>query len=204
MTLKLYHAPHSRSSRIISQLFEMDLMDAVDIIHVTIPRQDGSGGRDPNNPHPEGKVPLLVHDDITIWESGAIMQYLTDLFPDRGFGAAPGDAKRGLYLSWLYYYGDVMEPVIVHKYAELTHPALQTTFRGFEEMTERLANGLKDQPFLLGDSYTAADLLVHSPFAWFADFTPDVPVIKDWVARCTSRDAATKTMEFDADLMAAA
>lgn len=58
--LTLYHAPDSRSDTIVTLVRLMGIGDKVDIVEVTIPRQDGSGGRDPKNPHPEGKVPYLV------------------------------------------------------------------------------------------------------------------------------------------------
>ncbi len=59
--LKLIHAPMSRSSRILWLIEEMGIADKVDIQRVNIRRFDGSGARDPANPHPEGKVPVLFH-----------------------------------------------------------------------------------------------------------------------------------------------
>lgn len=195
--LTLYHAPLSRSSRIVWLAYELGIMDQIDIVNVTIPRRDGSGGADARNPHPEGKVPLLVHDGAEIWESSAIILYLTDLFPDAGFGAAVGDPLRGPYLSWLAYYGDVMEPVLVLHAAEVEHPMLVSTFRGVGEMASRLSTALADAPFLLGDRFTAADLLLCSPFTWAPDLMPDVPVIRDWVARCWAQPSAAQATEFD-------
>jgi glutathione S-transferase len=57
--LTLYHAPQSRSSRIVRLLIELDVLDQVDIRIVTVARQDGSGGADPSNPHPgrQGAAP---------------------------------------------------------------------------------------------------------------------------------------------------
>lgn len=80
--LTLFHAPQSRSSRIVTLIDEMGIADKVDTRIVTIPRRDGSGGRDPANPHPEGKVPALLHDGTLITESPAVIQYLTGLFPE--------------------------------------------------------------------------------------------------------------------------
>ncbi len=77
--LTLYHSPRSRSSRIIRLIDELDIWTEVDIRIVSITHSDGTGEHDPNNPHPEGKVPLLVHDGVEIWESNAIILYLTDL-----------------------------------------------------------------------------------------------------------------------------
>lgn len=196
--LTLYHAPRSRSSRIVRLIDELGCGDRVSIETVTIPRQDGSGGPDPRNPHPEGKVPVLVHDGALIWETPAVMLYLTDLFPEAGFAPVIGDPKRGPYLSWLAYYGDVVEPVMVLAFAGLEHPVLTTTFRGMAEVTDRLTAALAGQPFLLGDRFSAADLLLSSPFSWFPEATPDMAVIRDWVARCEAEPSAARLDAFDA------
>ncbi len=202
--LTLIHSPQSRSSRIVTLIDEMGIHDWVKIEPVTILRQDGSGGRDVANPHPEGKVPLLIHEGAVIRESGAIIQYLTDMFPDAGLGRAVGHPQRGDYISWLYWYGSVMEPVLVQAAAGVSHPYLQAAIRGVPEVTARLASALRHQPFLLGDTYSAADLLVHSPYAWFRDATPVDPAIRDWVQRCMARPSVARTMASDAALMAQA
>ena len=170
--LTLYHSPRPRSSRIVRLIDELDIWSEVDIRTVGITHNDGTGGHDPKNPHPEGKVPLLVHDGIEIWESNAIILYLTDLFPKAGMGPVAGDPQRGRYLSWLAWYGNVVEPVIVFGAAKLAHPVLDVTFRGVPEMTARLAGALEDSPFLMGERFTAADLLLVSPFTWFPDAAP--------------------------------
>ncbi len=199
--LTLIHSPQSRASRIVTLIDEMGIQDWVKIEPVSIERQDGSGGRDPANPHSEGKVPLLIHDGAVIRESGAIIQYLTDLFPDAGLGRPVGHPQRGDYISWLHWYGSVMEPVLVFDAAGLSHPFLTATFRGMAELTAKLSAALTHSPYLLGDTYSAADLLVHSPYAWFRDATPDDPAIKEWVQRCMARPSVARTMASDAALM---
>jgi glutathione S-transferase len=200
--LTLFHAPNSRSSAIITLIDEMGIADWIDIRAVTIPRQDGSGGRDPMNPHPEGKVPALVHDGHVITERGAIILHLTTLFPDSGLAPTAGSPAWGSYAGWLTWYHGVMEPVLVHEYAKLSHPALDATFRGHAEVAARLSAALANGAWLLGDSYSAADLLVHAPYAWFGDATPDNPLIRDWVERCKARPARQRTIEADQKLMA--
>ncbi len=66
----LYHAPDNRSDSIVTLTRLMGIRDRLDIVAVTIPRQDGSGARDPKNPHPEGKVPYLVDGDDHVRERG--------------------------------------------------------------------------------------------------------------------------------------
>ncbi len=195
--LTLYHAGPSRSSRIITLIDEMGISDKVTIKHVNIPRRDGSGARDPSNPHPEGKVPCLDHDGTLISETGAIMLYLLEQFPN-DLAPQVGAANRGAFLTWMYWYGSVMEPVIVHAALEINHPGLASTFRDHAAVISRIQAALKNGPWLLGDHYTAADLLVHSPYAWFSEMLPEDPLIADWVARCAARPANQRTKELDA------
>lgn len=201
--LTLYHAPQSRSSRIMQMIHALGIEDRVEIRIVDIPRRDGSGRTDPDNPHPEGKVPLLVHDGVEIRETNAIMLYLSDMFPKPGFAPVVGDADRGAYLSWLFWYGNVMEPVLIHHAAALSHPILEVTFRGVPEMTARLTRALADGPFLMGESYTAADLLCASPYMWFGeDDLPRDALVAGWVARCSAVDAVAWAGAYDVARMA--
>ncbi|MFT4089755.1 MAG: glutathione S-transferase family protein [Asticcacaulis sp.] len=200
--LTLYHSPHTRSSRIIGLIEAMNIRDQVDIRIVDVKRQDGSGKQDPANPHPEGKVPFLVHDGVEIRESSAIILYLTDMFPESRMGFPVGHRLRGAYLSWLSWYGGVVEPVFVHSYLQLDHPALLATFRGMAEVTERLKDALTGQDWLMDGRYTAVDLLVSSPFQWMASLTPDEPAISDWVARCSDQPFQSAVQAFEADALA--
>lgn len=199
--LTLYHAPTSRSSRIITLLMGLGVLEDCDIRLTDIPRHSGAGARDPENPHPEGKVPLLVTEDgEMIRESNAIMLYLTDRYPS-DLAPAVGETGRGRYLSWLFWYGNVLEPVFVHQVAGLSHPALSATFRGVPEALAYVAAGLDGHDFLLGDRFSAADLLIASPFLWFPDFTPENPAIRDWLARCAAQPEVIKTQEYDTAAM---
>ena len=201
--LTFYHSPQTRSTRVLTLIEAMNLHDWVEVREVSITRFDGSGRADPANPHPEGKVPLLVHDGVEIWESAAILLYLTDLFPDAGLGVPVGDPLRGRYLSWLAWYAGVMEPVLIHDAAGLAHPFLSATFRGVAEMRDRLSRALGQGPWLVGDRYTAADLLCSSPYLWFQDLDPGCDLIRDWVARCAAHPARMAATKRDGQALAA-
>jgi glutathione S-transferase len=184
----LYHSPNSRSDTVAAlvRLLGAD----IEIREVTITRNDGSGAPDADNPHPEKKVPYLVDGAEHVRERGAIIVYLTDKYPEAGLGPLPGEPGRGAYLSWLSYYQGVMEPVLVLQWTGITHPALMATFRDYEAVVARLAEALEQGPFLLGENFSAADMLCSSPFLWMPSFTPDHAGIRDWVARCAARMAA--------------
>ncbi len=206
--LKLIHSPMSRSSRILWLIEEMGIADKVAVEAVSIRRFDGSGQRDVANPHPEGKVPVLFHHTADgkamIMESGAVMLYLTALFPDSGMAPKPGTAMRGAFLTWLFWYGSVMEPVLLMAAAGIDHPYMTAGLRGVPEVNARLRAALERGPWLLGEEFSAADLLCFSPYNWFKDATPDDPLIRDWVARCLARPSVSRVREIDQALMAQA
>ena len=186
--LIFYHAPLSRSGRVNWLLHELDV--PFTMVRCDIPRQDGSGGRDPRNPHPDGKVPALAHDGALITETAAILLYLTDLFPERGLGIAPGAPGRGAYLSWLFWYCGVVEPVYLAEVMGVAaHPVAQASFRDREAVAARLIAALGDRDWLMGSSFTAADILLCSPYLHFPESTPDHPAVRAWIARCTGRPA---------------
>lgn len=191
--IRLYHCPNTRSSRILWLLEEMGVREKVEVVRVSVQRSDGSGSADPRNPHPEGKVPLLEHDGVLLRESSAIMLYLTDLFPEGGLGVQVGDPQRGAYLNWLHYYSGVMEPVLTVQFSSMTPDALFTsTFRGPEEMAATLTSQLAKTPYLLGDSFSAADVLIVAPFMWFPAMAPESQPVREWIARCAERPACQK------------
>ncbi len=200
--LTLFHAPDSRSTRILNLIDEMGIWDQIEIRRVNIIYRDGSGQPDPANPHPEGKVPALIHDGTLITESAAIMLYLTALFPESGLAPKPGTARRGEYLTWLFWYQGVMEPVMMAEVMGIHHPGFARNFRGMAEIAARLHKALKQGPWLCGD-YSAADLICASSFAFMPHLMPDDPLIRDWAARVEARPALANAKSFDAAMKAA-
>ena len=194
--LTLYHAPQSRSSRIVWLLEELGA--DYDLRIVAISRGDGSGGPDPANPHPDKKVPALVDDGVLITESIAIVQYLTDKFPAAGIGPTVGDPKRGPYLSWLAYYAGVVEPVINLEFAKLADdPVMRRTFRGRAEMDRHILDALERGPWLLGERFSGADLLLASMGQFMRTMLPAGPVVDAYLARCNARPALARAMAKD-------
>ena len=193
----LYHAPLSRSSTILALIEEMEIADRIDVVEVSVARRDGSGGPDSRNPHPEGKVPFLVNGDDHVRERGAIVLYLTDLFPDVGLGRPVGHEQRGAFLSWLFYYQGVMEPVLVLEWTKIEHPALAATFRDYAAVMDRLAEGLRGKDYLL-DDFSAVDLLLSSPFHAMPEAMPRDPIVRAWVERCAERPATRAVAEREA------
>ena len=192
----LYHAPQSRSSRMIWLLEELDAPYEIRI--TSIPRQDGSGEPDPHNPHPDKKVPAIVHNGVTITESIAIALYLADQFPDQGLAPKIGDPLRGPYLEWMVYYASVMEPVMVAGFAGFAdNPAVRATWRSPAEVHARVAAALAKGPFMLGEKFTAVDVIIGSVGQWMRNALPPGPVVDDYLKRLSERPAAQRAFARD-------
>jgi glutathione S-transferase len=195
--LTLFHAPKSRSSRFIWLLEELEAPYTLKL--VTIRRADGSGAIDPSNPHPHGKVPALVDGRMMIFESPAIALYLTDTFSKNGVGPRLGQPNRGAYLSWLAYYGDVLEPAFISKFLNTPVPRGTAGWVPLEEVMEFILRTLSAGAFVLGDKFSAADVLFGSTFALFSGnpLLPKSPVIDAYVKRCIERPAYARAMAKD-------
>src|SRR5262245_33221351 len=195
--LTLYHAPRSRSSRIIWLLEELGAPYEVRL--ADIPRPDGTGAPDASNPHPDKKVPALVDDGTLITESAAIVLYLTDKFPAAGIGPVTGDPLRGPYLTWLAYYAGVIEPVINFEFAQLTdHPALARTFRGRAAMDARILGAPRAGLSGLGTRFAGPEFLVASMGQLIRWLLPADPIVDDYLARAAARPALARALKKDA------
>ncbi|WP_213307523.1 glutathione S-transferase family protein [Paraburkholderia sacchari] len=187
--ITLFHAPHSRSSRMIFLLEELGA--PYQIKSVDIRRGNGTGAADAANPHPHGKVPVIEDDGSVVFESAAIACYLTDKFPDAGIGPVVGSPLRGAYLTWLAYYAGVMEPAWVGKFMGITPPRGTAGWVEPDEVMVHVNRTLQNGPYLLGESFSAADILVATTFALFmgSPLLERTAQLEDYVQRVTSRPA---------------
>lgn len=193
--LKLYHSPQSRSSRIIWLLEEIGQPHEVE--YVTIRRGDGSGGPDPKNPNPEGKVPTLEHDGRLVSESAAICLYLTEAFPAAGLGPKVGEAGRADYLTWLFFYAGEVEPALINKWTGRVDSDEQAK-RGYDQMVRRFEGALAKGPYMLGESFSAADVLYGSVVQWGAQMLPKRDAFDAYLARLQARPAFARAQARDA------
>jgi glutathione S-transferase len=196
--ITLFHRPKTRSSRFIFLLEE--LAAPYEIRVVTTRSRDGTGVVDPANPHPHGKVPAISDDGVIVFESSAIALYLTDRFPQKRLGPLAGDAARGAYLSWLSYYSGVLEPALMCKFMNVEVPRVTAGWVAMEEVMAAVTGVLTAGPYLLGDEFSAADILYGTTFAMFAQspMLPRSTVIDDFVRRIMARPAHARAQARDA------
>ena len=197
--LTLYHSPMSRSSRIIWLLEELEA--DYEIAYVDIPRRDGSGASDPNNPHPQKKVPFLTNGEVQVWESVAIALYAADLYPDSPIVPAPTDADRGAYVSWMTYYAATFEPMMMLSMMGLADDERvsgSSAFGTIPKAHELISAALEAGPYIAGDRFTAADVFLAGAGQWAREILPAGEVVDAYLERCYGRPALARAQAKDA------
>lgn len=182
--LTLYHSPQSRSSRFVWLLEELG--QPYEIEYVTIRRGDGAGEADARNPHPQGKVPALMHDGRLVWESGAIAVYLADAFPQAGLAPQVGEPDRADYLGWMFFYASEVESNMMLKFLNLSDERVS---RMYDLMIERFDGQLQRHPYIVGERFTGADVLFGSAVEWGAGMLPKTAAFDAYLERLKARPA---------------
>lgn len=193
--ITLYHAAQSRSSRIIWLLEELGVPYRIQPVSIFRP-MTSEGHPDPANPHPDQRVPAVVHGDGLITESVGIALYLGDLVPEAGLAPAVGSAGRGAYCSWLGWYACEMEQAMFASLsgALAASPAKQ---RDHAAVMHRLETTLAKGDHVMGDRFTAADVLIASALNFAPKAFPDSALIDAYVERCKNRPAALRALALD-------
>lgn len=156
--------------------------------------------------NPMGKVPAIRHGDALITEQPAVFMYLADLYPEAGLAPPIGDPLRGPYLRWLVYYGSCFEPAMVDKSMQREPaPPSSCGYGDYDTMLNTLTDQLERGPYLLGDTFSAADVLWGTALNWTVMFklVPELPVIRAYIDRVLARPAMQRAAAADAELVAA-
>jgi glutathione S-transferase len=187
--LTLYHSPGSFSSRILWLLEELEADYVIDV--VSYPKADGSNA-DPRNPHPHGYTPALAHDGQVVTETGAIALYLTDLFPQSEVGIPVGHPLRARYITWLFYQVGLTEPLVYMKgHKLLAQDAAMSHLN--EAMMRHIEATLAAGPYILGERFTAVDILYMSLFEQARALLGPSAVLDAYLAR-TNRPARRRAL----------
>ena len=155
--------------------------------------------------NPMGKVPAIRHGEALITEQPAVMMYLADLYPEAKLAPPIGDPMRGPYLRWMVFYGSCFEPAVVDRSMEREPANLaMSPYGDFDTMLNTLTDQLDRGPYMLGDTFSAADVLYATALNWMTRFklVPELPVIRSYIERVTSRPAMRRAAEADEALAA--
>jgi glutathione S-transferase len=199
----LYHAPNTRSAGTLLLLEELGAPYELHVLDINKGEQ-----REPAYLaiNPMGKVPAVKHGDALITEQVAICIYLADLFPEAGLAPAIGDPLRGPYLRWLVYYASCFEPALMDRSMKREPaPPSRSPYGDFDTMLKTLTDQLAQGPYLLGDRFTAADVLWGTALTWTVGFklVPEHPAIMEYLKRVNARPALARVRAKEAELVAA-
>lgn len=198
--LTLYHAAPSRSSIVLWMLEELGEPYALE----TISLKTGDNLKPAYLAiNPMGKVPTLVDHGIAMTEVAAICCHLADKYPKAGLAPAIGDPLRGPYLSWLFWAPSCLEPAIIDNY--LKRPSAPRAMQGWVDYPTTmnvLSAALAKGPYLQGETFTAADVVVGAGVNWGLMFgtVEKRPEFEAYAARLQARDAYKRQTAKDATL----
>lgn len=198
----LFHAPHTRSGGARILLEELNADYDVHVLNFKTNEQRSAAYLAIN---PMGKVPAIRHGSAVVTEQVAVFIYLADLYADRGLAPPIGDPLRGPYLRWMAFYGSCFEPALVDR-SQKREPAPASTspYGDYDTMFKTLTDQLDKGPYMLGDRFTAVDVLWGTALTWTTMFglVPKLPVIAAYVDRANARPAAIRAGGLDAALAA--
>jgi glutathione S-transferase len=195
-----YHAPHSRSGGTRALLEELGVAYDMHVLNMKKNEQRESHYMAVN---PMGKVPAIWHRGELITEQPAVFLYLADLYAEKGLAPSVDDPLRGPYLRWMVFYGSCFEPAMVDRGMKREPvPPSTCPYGDWDTMFNTLVAQLERGPYMLGERFSALDVLWGNALHWMVMFklAPELPVIQAYVDRVMSRPAQQRAMAQDAEL----
>jgi glutathione S-transferase len=202
--LTLYHAAPSRSS--VTHWMLEEIGEPFDLHLLSLARGEH---KSPEylKINPMGKVPALRHGDVVITEGAAICAYLADEFPDRKLNIPVGDPRRGVYLKWLFFGPSCFEPAITDRaFPRKEPPRASALGHGdYDTVLGVLADAVAKGPYLMGEQFTAADVVIGAGLRWGMQFklVPERPEFIAYTSRLAQRPALQRAEAKDKELAAA-
>jgi glutathione S-transferase len=209
----VHHLEKSRSLRILWALEELGLDYRIELY-----KRDPKtmfAPRSLEKVHPLGKSPVIVDGDVTLAESGAILEYLADRYGEVSLRPAQGTAERTKYLYWMHYAEGSLMPGLLLKLIFDLMPGrtplpvrwvataiAKKTKAGFIvprliQHLDFIESELTGKTWFAGEQFTAADIQMSYPIvaAAIRMGRDGRPAIKAWLDRIHARPAYKRALE---------
>ena len=189
--ITLYHSPRSRSYTAYWMLEELNEPFAVEIVDIAKGDQKQPEYLAIN---PSGKVPAIDDRGVVVTENPAICIYLADKYSYGDLAPEIDAAERGAYLKWMVYSTAVIEPAVAMHVSGLETSAFSMGWGDFETMLSVLTAALTDREYIVGDRFTAADVMIGSAVTvlLFRQQIPDVEALAAYGKRMSARPACQR------------
>ena len=191
--ITFHHAPMSRSNIVHWMLEELGV--PYELSPMSLERGDHK------KPaylaiNPMGKVPAIKHKGVVITEAAAICAYLADEFPAANLSVPVGDPRRGLYFKWLFYSPSCLEQAMIDRGNNRTPvPARTSSYGDYDTVMDTVAQAVVDGPHLVGEQFTAADVVVGSclQYGIMVKAIPERPEFAAYLGRLRARPALQRS-----------
>ncbi|HSO39593.1 MAG TPA: glutathione S-transferase family protein [Labilithrix sp.] len=188
MSIVLYHHPYSRAANVVWMLEEIET--AYELRHVDI-MAGAQKGAELLALNPMGKLPVLVDGEAVVTESAAIGLYLADRYAYGRLAPRVDDPARGTYLRWSFFAPSVIEPGSMAKMAGWSFKDSQAGWGSYEAMLSAIESAVADREFLLGDTFSMADVVFGGTVRYMLMFKmlEPRPAITAYAERLATRPA---------------
>jgi glutathione S-transferase len=143
-----------------------------------------------------GKVPAITHKGVTVSEAAAICAYLADEFPAAKLSVPIGDPRRGLYFKWLFFGPGCLEQAIIDRINDRAPvPPSSSSYGEYGTVMDTIAKTVAAGPYLLGEQFTAADVVIGSGVQWgtMMKAVPERPEFSAYIGRLRERPALQRS-----------
>lgn len=142
--------------------------------------------------NPMGKVPALRDGEATLAEAAAICAYVAERYPQAKLAPPMGDPLRAKYLYWLFFSPGCIEPAMVQLATKIEMNPTAAGWGDAQRVFDVLDAALSKGPWLLGEAFSAADIMVGSGLNFAVrlfKMAPSRPSFDRYLDRCAARPA---------------
>jgi len=196
--MKLYWAPRSRSVTALWLMEETGQPYERVLTDITTGAQKTPEYLAVN---PMGKVPALGDGDATLAEAAAICAYVAERYPEAKLAPPLGDPLRAKYLYWLFFSPGCIEPAIVQLATKIEMNPVAAGWGEAQRVFDVLDAAVSKGPWILGDTFSAADIVIGSGLNFAVrmfKMVPPRPSFDAYLDRCAARPAFQRAQKIAA------
>ncbi len=196
--MKLYWCPQTRSMRALWMMEEAGVPYERVLIDIRAGKQSTPEYHAIN---PMEKVPALSDGEAKLAECAAICAYVAERCPEAKLAPPLGDPRRGRYLHWLFFAAANIEAAYTEKFGNLQIPSQQAGWGSFDRVFDVIDEAVTPGPWLLGDQFTAADVMIGSDLFYattLLKLLAPKPASAAYIKRCMERPAFKRAVELNA------
>lgn len=196
--LKIFHVPGTRSTRPIWLCYELSLTFDVELIDFSPKYRNSEEWRAIS---PAGKVPAMIDGDVRMIESGAMVDYILERHGHGRLQPELGSPQSAEYRQWCWFAeATLIRPLglyrVLRAREEPINKLVDEAERKFRDSLTAVESALDGRPFLLGDEFSAADIMMGYSVALLERLLGEQnPNLRGYISRLRTREAYQQVLE---------